>query len=783
VATYYIDPANGNDANNGSTWALAWKTITFGATAARTAAGDTIRIAKSPVPTSLGQAQWKGYTSASVPSTTAVTATANNGSGLIRITSASHGLVTGDVAQIVSVTGTVEANGMWLVTYVSATQFDLQNSAYVNAWVSGGTVRRSTHRAVILSTACTKTIDNCDVSWTPGAQTTSSLTQGTAKEGSGSIAIITAATCNANQILAYHGLPASIDLSGYQQISFWLRGETAVVATGELQIRLYSDAACTTLVETLSINTTLTIGDWIPIVVNKGSALSATVQGIAVYTTVAKNANTFYVDNFIACKAASSADSLTLLSLISKNSTAKGTTSSVGYGNEAWVAPQSIKDTIIILDGQTQYDEITFPTGRGYYGTTETVTTYKRETFTKTDGAGGRIYTTYCCDLQEGGADGNPITYTGGWNTATTVQDGETFFDGGSIATVVMWNRANLTFDNISTTRGAYGWFITNGTCYGITVSGTNCNNHNNGWFPDMGYMMSGTFHNTSYCWYGSNLGYSGGNSYMRQRLTVYKANSNIVSPCYSNMYIPNSELTIYEACNNDMGVSISGDNQRVHIGYVNYIANYGLILSGCQNCVFTGVIGSSCSYGAINMQYAGPGNNYFNNMTLGTTTLYQSYIQDNCKNYFTRYNNTANDHRIFNGGYATIQTDTIYRHSATGPCWKLAFSDSSRNAFYPVNLVIARIACVANKLVTVRAWFMKTGATQIGGKMLIRGKQIAGLESDIEVTKANDTVWQLLSLSFTPTASGVVEVEALAWYISSTSYGIYVDDISVYQE
>ena len=50
--------SGGNDTNDGSTWALAWKTITSGATAARIAPGDTIKVAKSPDPTSIGNATW-----------------------------------------------------------------------------------------------------------------------------------------------------------------------------------------------------------------------------------------------------------------------------------------------------------------------------------------------------------------------------------------------------------------------------------------------------------------------------------------------------------------------------------------------------------------------------------------------------------------------------------------------------------------------------------------------------------------------------------------------------
>ncbi len=58
MAIYYIDFDNGNDSNNGTTWALAWKTITNGATAARIAAGDTIRCSKTPDPVSIGNATW-----------------------------------------------------------------------------------------------------------------------------------------------------------------------------------------------------------------------------------------------------------------------------------------------------------------------------------------------------------------------------------------------------------------------------------------------------------------------------------------------------------------------------------------------------------------------------------------------------------------------------------------------------------------------------------------------------------------------------------------------------
>ena len=44
MSTFYINPAAGNDANDGLSFANAWKTITSGATEARIAPGDEIRI-------------------------------------------------------------------------------------------------------------------------------------------------------------------------------------------------------------------------------------------------------------------------------------------------------------------------------------------------------------------------------------------------------------------------------------------------------------------------------------------------------------------------------------------------------------------------------------------------------------------------------------------------------------------------------------------------------------------------------------------------------------------
>ncbi len=70
-----------------------------------------------------------------------VTGAANNGSGLIRLTTAAQRFInTGDRVLVAGVGGTVEANGYWSVTRISLTQIDLQGSTFTNAYTAGGTV-------------------------------------------------------------------------------------------------------------------------------------------------------------------------------------------------------------------------------------------------------------------------------------------------------------------------------------------------------------------------------------------------------------------------------------------------------------------------------------------------------------------------------------------------------------------------------------------------------------------------------------------------------------------
>jgi hypothetical protein len=67
-----------------------------------------------------------------------VSGCANNGSGLIRITSTAHGFTTGDYVTLTSVGGVSNANSRYQITRITDNTFDLDGSTFAGTYTSGG---------------------------------------------------------------------------------------------------------------------------------------------------------------------------------------------------------------------------------------------------------------------------------------------------------------------------------------------------------------------------------------------------------------------------------------------------------------------------------------------------------------------------------------------------------------------------------------------------------------------------------------------------------------------
>jgi len=675
MATFYLDYELGSNAGTGADWANAWKTITLGATAARIAPGDIIRIAKSPAPTALA--------------------------------------------------GT------------TATWNDLS-------------------KTVTLTSAETANIDLVETNWTAiaGGDTTPTLVAVTtdAKQGAQSVRLTLDAAPQASVGQAFFAT-GTLDLSAYQKISFWIKNSAAIVDATTYTIRLCSDTAGAITVDTFVIPAIPSASRWLPLTLTKsgGGNLGNAIASIAVYTgaTIPTASSNILIDNFIACTTAG----LNLQSLISKNSAEQG-------GTEGWYGIQSINGVTVLLDNSTN---TLANAGRGYSGATGSVNTFKRETIKTVMVTSA---STAVQALTESGTIGSNTQFQGGWNVATTVQEGETFFDGlngfgfGLDFAYRNFNTINL----LNFYRYGTGVLLTgnsstltslsscNNTSYGLNASDslnfiiTTINNANNN--GETNTLLSG-------------IGFSGKNDTVG---TVVNANNNIGPGI--KFFTTAFKVTLKEVSN-----ARNNGLYGVFFGQTN-------TANGSSNNYINSLSTSGNSTGGVGINY---GINYLSNALIAEATEVSGYTDfANSRIFSNKHDQTADNHWIFTDG-GTINSQTTIRKTASGVAWKLSPTSSNRSSTYPLDVSIAKIAVAANALVTVKCWFYKSSAAGITAKLVCRGGQIAGVASNVEATAADVlNTWEELTITFTPTEAGVVEIEA--WAYGGTAESVYVDDMTITQ-
>ena len=743
MATFYLDFENGNDANDGTTFANRWKSITSGASAARIAPGDTIRIMGSPAPTSLGQtAVW---TSQAFQTTRSVTG-ASNTTPITITTSSIHGYSTGDTVVITAVAGNTNANGTWEITVTGTGTFTLDGSAGNAPWTSGGTARLRNNTRVKLATAVTQNIASTGsgrAAWTASANVTTSVTAGSGKEHANPDRIDIAAGFTTG--LAAYWPTGTLDLSGYQQVSFWIRQNSgAVGAAGAVDLRLCSDTAGVTAVNTISIPNLAAIGRWMPVTVDLATNLGSNIQSIAFYVNTDNGAQQFDVNNIIACKASSAADSLTLTSLIGKNTT-----------NETFWGIQSINGTRVMLDADTNATPI-FSTLRGYYGTSETVTTWKRETI-KLGPAG--TSTTVLQAVQESGTDGSPITYSGGWDrTNMSTQDLETWLDGvngngyGISTTSQNW----IQLQRISGSRLNSLIALGNSAAFGSHTLGaiTNCSgnsvdNSNASRFYSLEVDFIVASNTTGFTKFAGPLN-NGSLKINRGVLSCGTSAVDIQGGKFNLTGVPNQTKLA-----NNAGAAVSHANAELYISNVSTEEN---VTGGISNSQGANVYLKNCAISeSTEVSIAG-----------FSAFAVQSHDHDQ----------VVNNHKIFGDAFL-ISAATDQRKTASGISWKIQPTSTNRSSARPVTLSLAKVACSANNLVTIKAW-MRRDNSGLTMRLVCKGGQIAGVASDVTASVTTTNAWEEETITFTPTETGVVEITAEAW--GGTTFSGWVDDMTISQ-
>jgi len=767
MVTYYLDFEGGNDANTGLSFAQRWKTFASGATAARTAPGDIIRVMASPDPTSIGNATWAGANGRPV---SVLIASSTNATPIVVTTSGVHGLVAGDYVTISGHSGNTNANGVWKVGTVGSTttfqilQMDGTNTTGNGTGTFSGSAQKATNCIVKLASPLTQNIALCGglgqkPTWTASTNVTCTQNISAYKEGYTSSQTAIAAAFTTGKA-SYYTLPSSLNLSSYQQVSFWVQQTAGTIgAAGAVYLALCTDTTGNTVAHTCNIPLFASLNTWIPVTIDFGSNLSTGIQSVALYVVTDNGAQTFLIDNIIACKASSSADSISLQSLIGKNT----------VGEPEFYPIQSINYDAVMLaniNSMTPVDT----TLRGYYGTNETVTTYKRETIKQppTTGTSNTV--------QEGGSAGSLITYSGGWNrTDMSTQTGQTWFDlqagtGTGLAGAATSTLSYVRVDLINFVRCATGY-----------QAGVNTTNSEVGTIFCTACTSSVNFVGSNMT-VGSAYGYNSANGVLVNNVgaasvTFMKSNNNTTSGGTVSGF--SCRYTTVIASNNASSGALINQGSRNSISTLTAEYNAGsgiLISSGFGNTVGGGSTTgntSGISFTTVNSGQIYLSNFVINEATEVTTIGYASAA------YSNRHDNTDNNSWIFyQNGTVNQQTSVVDSPATTS--WKMSPTNSNANAVNPIMLKIGTVVCAANSAVTVTARMQRDNAG-LTMRLICPGGQISGVANDVssDMTAAANT-WETVSISFTPTKAGGVDIYAYAF--GGTTFNGYVCNLTASQ-
>lgn len=796
----------------------AWKTVSGGALAARINPGDIIRVAKSGDPVSIGNATWTGMTESGEVNTRNISSSTNT-SPIVLTCSTAHELQTGDYVFVTGHNVNTKANGTFKITVIDSTKISLDGSTGNGVGTTSGSVTNINCKTIVLATAQTLDIDDCENLWTanPTGDCPTGITLVTpGREGNYYNRLTFDAAIQVNKLQAYKTIPVT-DYSSYNAISLWLNSNYNIVE-GNFIIKLCSDASGVTAVDTFLIPAAVS-SVFYPLVLKKagGGTLGASIRSIAIYTgdNVTGIASKYIsIDNVMACNDTG----LNLLSLITKNPLAQCTDQSF----EGAFGIMSIKDKLIVLDSVYHANPVA---ARGYYGTSELVETYIRQPAPGIVPANNSaIYS-----LESGSADFT-TDIEGGFDKTTGLQNGETIFDGlngNSLGVQINnYNRSNwigaVRCFNAFGLRGNYSYVenignVVTSSQTGLWITGSynivnKAYNINLGGNTTGGIYFTGNFNvinevynlNSSYshairvdghgnkiislrnaCGSVSNtIVFSTGFTLNEFNIINAKANGSGVFLNNAN----NNIITIESLTCNTQGILLSGAfNNKVQVGNlaVTSILTSGvcLTINGSENEII--ITNGVALYGIA----SDAGLNYLQKSTFNVTKLFltTSGRYSDPWVYSYEHDNIPGNHKMI-GQDTVITFQTDVKHDTDSGSWKTELIDPSsigsctRRDYYPVKLKIHELDIItANKQVTVTAWIKKDHATDIEVKLVHYGTIKLGTAT-VANSAANNTDWQQVSIQFTPTKAGIADIYVETIYINGLSNS-YAGSLTFYVE
>ena len=611
---------------------------------------------------------------------------------------------------------------------------------------------------ITLDASPTLDINTCESAWTAVGSCTTT-TSSNRRIGSYSSSLTIPTSIGTGVQLCKYILGADLDLSSYQQVCFSIQASAAIASAGDLQLRLYSDSSASVLVATFSIPNVPYINNWQAVVLDTGAALPSVVRSMALYQSVARGSSTtVLIDNIFAAKASSEADSVTLHSLVSRGGEAY-------RGDYPWYTILGVSGTTLLLDAGSMAYGITSSYNKGCSeDTASSVNIYKREPFTTTP-IGSSSTTVWTLTKFGTYSTGGSITLSGGWNSSTDTQDGDTFICG--------------------TNQGGVGLMIgATGSTNGPT--GVNCmverispvRYYTGIQLAAIGHTLTlGTIVHCSTPIYGG--------------LGNITADIKSVSGNYYGIStaLHTSKYIIYNSVGNFGNVTVQGIGNRLFI--TNYKNSGNIVFQGENNIIYGMTMDAYCSY-SFNYGASGSywGTNYLVNCVIDMPVEYNGWTNGTyIDNYLFsfRHDNTDNYHKYFGGGHGSGvigETQTSVRHTASGYAWKLTMA-ANRPSMFPWRFPLGTIAVSAGTQVTATVYLQRSN-TGIIAKLVAPAGQLPGVgdpSADVvsDVFAGGAGSWDACTLTFTPTYTGALNLE-LQIYGTCSGYSLYVDDFAVTQ-
>lgn len=597
--------------------------------------------------------------------------------------------------------------------------------------------------------------------WTASANVTLS-TSTTRRVGANSVSLAIATAFTTGKI-AYFDLGSSQDLSAYQVLNLWIRA-SATVGSGVLRVDLCSDATGDVPVHSFVISSANNLGSginpsnqWHACVFDNNGNLSNSIRSIAIVAVSDPSTPTLLINNIFVSKNFDNANPISLIDGVSKSN---DYTQWRGKATEKLYAIKFIQETVLEFDG----DGVQTPgSGLVYQGTTESVETFVCEALPVPTPATSSTGT--LGEVQESGSSALRSKYSGGWAYADMAsQTGFTLLTSCSQLGRFFSNttgRDFIDFERIGLINCSE-WHICGADnyikdcCVVNVANGFGCENNTNTadltcelcavvWSSGVGFSTGGTST-------GGNLKYIDcaveGSSTGNQGAWNVLCQPVIIIRPYVAYRASHTAFKFFAGCN------------QVASGLINVIDP--VVTSNVQN-----TCRCETNSGLITIK-----NLTGQSPLVGFGGTITNHMQDRA--LFLKVAGSETDHRLVGNGFI-ISTDTATKRDGVFS-WKINPTSTSITAIDPIKFKIGEVLCTANAQKTVKAWLRRSDLGLTIG-LMVTSDQLYGMTTETlsPMTAAINT-WEEVTLSFTPTETGIISVYVYAY--GGTTFSGFVDGL-----